>query len=521
MSPNKPHVPLKYSGAARKYKLHPVVLRIFPLPTTTEIERTKARLALYKRHGVIEAVGDLIVTGFVEFSACRELGIAPKVTSIAEPIDVIEYIVRSNLPPADYDDNARGCIGVLANKAACKASGHHRMREGGSRGGKNKGKARAESARAFGGAGPRWFQLAAKIVGVAPWLVRTLDRLLSVAPDMFEAVRAKRIDKPHRAHEFARKLPDPADREIVLRRYEASVQAKTKVRLLDLAFEHVRERARAGRPAGLPAGKTYVVYTGSMQEHADKIPDASADIVFADIPYGHPDIAEEAAKIAAKKLVPGGFFVLMCGHKRYLESVSAAARHVTPLDAVGFFDLQGGSGGAPRVQRPMQRVDADPVFFFVPKGTQPNRKIALLKYRSAILDKSFHTWGKPLDAMKSLLASLLRKGSKGAIVVDPCCGGGATGEVALRLGCTFVGVDIDPQATKDTAVRLSETERELAAGEVPRRLIDAGREVAAPESGPRLTRVRTTPMPAPSRPRLAHAKGEERTKSSPGRRRSA
>jgi hypothetical protein len=85
MSPNKPHLVLKDSGATRKYKLHPLVLRIFPLPTTTEIERTKARLALYKRHGVIEAVGDLIVTGFVEFSACLELGIAPKVTSIAEP----------------------------------------------------------------------------------------------------------------------------------------------------------------------------------------------------------------------------------------------------------------------------------------------------------------------------------------------------------------------------------------------------------------------------------------------------
>jgi hypothetical protein len=488
------------------YKLHPVVLRIFPLPTTTEIERTKERVALYKRHGVIEAVGNLIVTGFVEYSACKELGVVPKVTAINEPHDIIEYIVRRNLPPADYDDNARGCVAVLAHKQSSKTLAKERVREGGRRGGQNKGKGRDQIAQPFGGDGERWFQLAAKTVGVRPGLVRSLDRLLSRAPDVFAMVREKRIEKVHRAHEFVKKLPDPADRETVLKRYEAAASFNRKTRLLDLAHEHLRAKERAMRPAGTPKGRSYVVHTGAMLKRADMIPDGSVDIVFADIVYGRSKMAAEASMIAAKKLVPGGYFVLMCGHDRYLDSVNAAARHMTPLDAVGFIDLPDARGGALREHRPMRDVDDDPVFFFVPNGTRPHRQIARLRYRSEMLDKRFHRWGKPLDAMTSLLASLIQKDS-GAVVADLCCGGGGTGEPALRLGCEFIGIDIDPQAANDTAARLAKVEEELAAGEVTR-ILDTDRMVPPPEGKPGLRSLKLVP----SRPGRAHAKPHETAK---------
>ena len=290
----------------REYRLHPAVLRIFPLPTTSEIQRTKERVALYKRHGVIEAIESWIVTGFVEYSACKELGIAPEVTGIDEPRDVVEYIVRRNLPPADYDDNARGCVdaAVLAHKHSSKVLAKENMREGGRRGGRSKGKGRDQSARPFGGDGERWFKLAARTVGVTPGLVRSLDRLLYKAPDVFEMVRDKQDRGTSRTGRTSSRRSSPTLSPVSLcssstrgRREEEGAFDRPRLRVL------AREGAGRTFRVGVPMGRSYIVHTGSMQERAEKIPDASMDIVFADPPYGRPDIAEEAAKFyAAKKL---------------------------------------------------------------------------------------------------------------------------------------------------------------------------------------------------------------------------
>ena len=54
----------------------------------------------------------------------------------------------------------------------------------------------------------------------------------------------------------------------------------------------------------------------------------------------------------------------------------------------------------------------------------------------------------------------------GSRVLDPCCGGGTTGEAALRAGCEFIGIDIDPNAVASTRARLAQAERELGRGVV-------------------------------------------------------
>jgi DNA modification methylase len=53
--------------------------------------------------------------------------------------------------------------------------------------------------------------------------------------------------------------------------------------------------------------------------------------------------------------------------------------------------------------------------------------------------------------------------------MDPCCGSGTTGEAALRHGCAFVGIDVDPEAIRAASARLVQVEHELApTGDGPR-----------------------------------------------------
>src|SRR5262245_10970405 len=55
--------------------------------------------------------------------------------------------------------------------------------------------------------------------------------------------------------------------------------------------------------------------------------------------------------------------------------------------------------------------------------------------------KRQHPCEKPQEVLERFIRA---SSSPGDVVVDPCCGGAATGEAALRLGRRFVGFDLDP-----------------------------------------------------------------------------
>lgn len=52
-----------------------------------------------------------------------------------------------------------------------------------------------------------------------------------------------------------------------------------------------------------------------------------------------------------------------------------------------------------------------------------------------------HPCEKPVQLLERLIRA---SSSPGDVVVDPFCGGGATGEAALRTGRRFIGIEIDP-----------------------------------------------------------------------------
>ena len=70
-------------------------------------------------------------------------------------------------------------------------------------------------------------------------------------------------------------------------------------------------------------------------------------------------------------------------------------------------------------------------------------------------DKLFHDWGQSEEAFASMVKRFTMPGET---VLDPLCGGGTTGAVAITLRRRFIGIDSDPEAIAITRARLAAIE---------------------------------------------------------------
>ena len=61
-------------------------------------------------------------------------------------------------------------------------------------------------------------------------------------------------------------------------------------------------------------------------------------------------------------------------------------------------------------------------------------------------------WQKSLKLMRRLMLPFLEEGD---LVIDPFCGTGTTGEVALEIGCDFIGIELDEIPFHISEIRLN------------------------------------------------------------------
>lgn len=64
----------------------------------------------------------------------------------------------------------------------------------------------------------------------------------------------------------------------------------------------------------------------------------------------------------------------------------------------------------------------------------------------------YHPHQKPV----SLIAALLEKAPRGSLIFDPFMGSGTTGVAALKMGCRFVGIELDPRYFDIACRRISD-----------------------------------------------------------------
>lgn len=422
---------------------HPA-LAVLPPLTTTELEVAVERVRLYGQTVPIEVLASgEIVAGIEEYEACRAANITPKVTRVADPPDVVEYVLRRL--PRNLTSLDRAVIAVLAEEQ-WKTLGRERMRRGGENSGRRRSGSECPTFTTVEAA--RWYEHAARIVGTTAGAVRRVAQLRRSAPDVFEALRNRKLVVLKDARDLAQALPTAKSRAKALR---------LKAKHPRLPFSRlVADVMRAERPAiacddVVEHGQRWTVFEGDLTDRGREVADATIDMVFADVVYGDAVMADAVGRLAARVLVPGGVLAVIAGHE-VSRSLQALTRHLTPI-AVGSY-LMRGNGNA-KWAAPVTRFDALPVLIF---GKGKPRPIAHLAFESVQKDHDWHGWGKNVAAMQDIIESCVGSGAR---VFDPCCGGGSTGEAALRLGCEFIGIDVDAKAVLATRRRLAGVEQEL------------------------------------------------------------
>lgn len=430
---------------AMRLKAHPV-LAILPPLTKLEIDRAAERVRLYGQTQAVETVAGKVVNGLEEYEGCLLAGTKPKVKAVKVPEgDLIEYVIRRL--PRSLTSLDRAVIAVLAEEQ-WKLIGLRRMREAGRIGGKMKGKGPCMVPEPFGH--QEWFAVAARVVGTTPGAVKRLATLRRAAPDVFDAVRSRKLTILRDARDLAHALKSPKARAKVL-----ALRTKNPgVPVGRLVADVMREQRPAISGSPVERGDRWVVYEGPLVREGKRISDASIDLVHADIIYGDASMAEDVAKLAKRVLVEDGLLALIGGHN-VLDIMNAIAKHLVPI-AIGSYHVKNNTKR--RWTGPVQRVDALPVLVF---GRQKVRQIDHLAFVSDLKDENWHGWQKNVTATVDLIRAMTPPGSR---VLDPCLGSGTTGVAAIECGCSFVGIDVDRSAVKTARARLAEAERRLGSG---------------------------------------------------------
>ena len=180
----------------------------------------------------------------------------------------------------------------------------------------------------------------------------------------------------------------------------------------------------------------------------------SVDHIITDppYPYEHIDTFSYLAEMACQWLKPGGSLAVMSGQS-YLPEVMARLTAFPELQYNWTFSYLTPGGQAVQVWPRRVNTFWKPVIWLT-KGDYKGDWVGdVVKSRANDNDKDHHHWGQSESGMADLLDRLTYPGE---LIVDPFCGGGTTGIVAIHKGRLFTGIDSEKASTDETKRRLSE-----------------------------------------------------------------
>ena len=162
----------------------------------------------------------------------------------------------------------------------------------------------------------------------------------------------------------------------------------------------------------------------------------SIDVIITDPPYPHQYIPlyESLATFSLQVLKPGGSLLVMIGQSYLPEIISALAKHFIYHWVVAYLT----PGPATQIWQRKINSNWKPVLWFV-KGEYQNDWVGDV-CQSDYSDKHFHEWGQSESGMADIINRFTKPGD---LILDPFCGGGTTGVVALKLKRRFIGIDND------------------------------------------------------------------------------
>ncbi len=201
----------------------------------------------------------------------------------------------------------------------------------------------------------------------------------------------------------------------------------------------------------MPLAYRNQIVTGDARVLAEAIPDESIDLIFTDPPYlrEYLDIYGWLSRTAMRVLKPGGYvFAYGAGEhlpERLRQMLSGG------LDYFWTFVLLH-NGGYPRIWHKRLMSGYKPILVFTKGAPTVVRWQATVSTVSA--DKRFHEWGQGEGFAIKVIHMLT---TPGAVVWDPCIGGGTTAAVCKGLGRNWVAFEIDPAVAEKARDRVAAT----------------------------------------------------------------
>lgn len=214
-----------------------------------------------------------------------------------------------------------------------------------------------------------------------------------------------------------------------------------------------RERIAVEVAAALPAASSRWRVVKAPVAELTQIEDQSVDCIITDPPYPREflPVYADLGRTAARVLKPGASCFVMIGQSYLPEIIDALGQSLTYHWALAYL-----TPGGQAVQVWPRKVNTfwKPVLWFT------NGELSAKEWRGDVAqsktndnDKRFHHWGQSESGMADLVT---RCSAVGDTILDPFCGAGTTGVVALALDRLFIGADVDQAAIDRTISRLSE-----------------------------------------------------------------
>ena len=394
---------------------HPLA-DIFPLIEGAEFDKLVADI---RAHGVREVIwlyDDKILDGRNRYRAAQTAG-TDCPTRTYDGDDPLAFVISTNLKRRHLNPSQLAFVALAIERVEAELA-KERMRLGGVHKGMqliaDPGEAREKAAEA---------------IGVNRQYVSDAKKIEKEAPQLAEEIKTGKKTIPQ------------AKKEIV--------EAQRKI---DLA-----------RPVNVTLAPG--LYHGDFRELSDKIEDYFVDLIFTDPDYTAEGLAqhpyENAAKVAARILKPGGSFIAYSGmyalpvvfeecakHLQYFWMI--AAYHNDPpvfVNKRGFCKYGIYTGWKPLVWYVKERrgdatnMLSDVIF--------PEKK-----------EKDHHPWQQSEAEAAYYIEKLC---PEGGLVVDFFLGGGTTAVAAQKLGRRFIGFEINAASIERASERLRQDNEAPAA----------------------------------------------------------
>ena len=209
----------------------------------------------------------------------------------------------------------------------------------------------------------------------------------------------------------------------------------------------IRNEARERKATELAAGElSWDIYHSPIAELNAHIPAESVDVILTDPPYPKKFLPQwgELADFAEYALKPGGTLAAMNG-PMYFPEIFAMFTERKRL-TYRWMMVLAGLNQATQIH-PRRIGSGSKVMFLYTKGDDHgNRWIrdtvlaTPMSIREIEYYKKDHEWGQEQGLVNEIARRICEPGD---VVCDPFIGAGSSGIAALRLGCRFLGADVD------------------------------------------------------------------------------